>query len=431
MRGDGGRRFQHAVGQGRGNPAFCVRGEVISPPSQEAGDIPQRAPIILFGAFDRHNLGDLLFPHVVAQMHGEQEVVFAGLVDRDLRGYGGHEVIALPRLAADWERQYGDAPAHLVHVGGEILSVDAWQAAVMLLPPDEARGVIALLDNDVRARQAWARQYLATDRIAPYVAAKRMFRRPGRFSFYGVGGVEFDRCDAPLRAEVLDALRAADVVGVRDRRTLSLLQHAGVRAQLFPDPAIWVATLFGDRIRQHATRGEPVATRDAFPQGYLVLQFGADFGDDATLATLAGEIDRLLGASDLGVVFFRAGAAPWHDDTECYRRMMKYLSLQQCRVFESLDIWDISALIGSARACCASSLHVRIVADGFGVPAVSLVRSGHKSASHKVVAYLETWAESGADIRVVGDDGIADAVLGALDSRGQHSGAGGATHENH
>jgi hypothetical protein len=27
-----------------------------------------KPPLILFGAFDRHNLGDLLFPHIVAAL---------------------------------------------------------------------------------------------------------------------------------------------------------------------------------------------------------------------------------------------------------------------------------------------------------------------------------------------------------------------------
>ncbi|MBE0547855.1 MAG: polysaccharide pyruvyl transferase family protein, partial [Rubrivivax sp.] len=35
--------------------------------------------IILFGAFDRHNLGDLLFPHIAAALLPGRTLVYAGL----------------------------------------------------------------------------------------------------------------------------------------------------------------------------------------------------------------------------------------------------------------------------------------------------------------------------------------------------------------
>jgi hypothetical protein len=56
-------------------------------------------------------------------------------------------------------------------------------------------------------------------------------------------------------------------------------------------------------------------------------------------------------------------------------------------VFESLDIWDICALIASGAGFAGSSLHGRIVAEAFGVP----VAEGIVPLGPKVVAYRETW----------------------------------------
>ena len=61
-----------------------------------------RAPTILFGAFDRHNFGDLLFPHIAAALLPGVEPIFAGLAERDLRPFGGHRVRALAELAAEY-----------------------------------------------------------------------------------------------------------------------------------------------------------------------------------------------------------------------------------------------------------------------------------------------------------------------------------------
>jgi len=51
-----------------------------------------RRPIILFGAFDRHNLGDLLFPHIAGALLPGTDLFHAGLARRDLRPHGGHAV---------------------------------------------------------------------------------------------------------------------------------------------------------------------------------------------------------------------------------------------------------------------------------------------------------------------------------------------------
>jgi len=86
------------------------------------------APTILFGAFDRHNFGDLLFPHIAATLLPGENLIFAGLAERDLRPYGGHQVRALIQLAAEM----GGQAANILHVGGELLTCDVWQAACSL-----------------------------------------------------------------------------------------------------------------------------------------------------------------------------------------------------------------------------------------------------------------------------------------------------------
>ena len=99
-------------------------------------------PTILLGAFDRHNFGDLLFPHIAAALLPGSRLIFAGLAERDLRPFGGHRTHALARLAAE----LGNAPVRLIHVGGEILTCEAWHAALMLQPPAEVPALIARLD---------------------------------------------------------------------------------------------------------------------------------------------------------------------------------------------------------------------------------------------------------------------------------------------
>lgn len=345
-------------------------------------------PVILFGAFDRHNFGDMLFPHIAAAMLPDCEPIFAGLAERDLRGEGGHRVEALSAVAA----RLGERPATLIHVGGEILTCDAWQAAVMLTPTGEMQRLVAGLDGRPREQREWAARMPGTDARAPYATiARAAFRGPLRVAYLAVGGVELGACDGALRAEVFAALAGADDLSVRDRQTQAQLQAVGIAARLAPDPAVMVAELFGEQIRARAARGEIARLREALPQGYLAVQFSADFGDDETLSRLAAQLDRACTSTGLGIVLFRAGAAPWHDELDPLQRLAARMRSESAAVFESLDIRDICALIATARGYCGSSLHGRIVAMAFALPRMNLHHPSVQARTGKQAAFASTW----------------------------------------
>lgn len=355
------------------------------PPQPTPPDRP--LPAVVFGAFDRHNLGDLLLAHVAEALLAGRDTVFAGLAERDLRPFGGHRVHALPALAAQWPH----GPALLWHAGGELLSCRAWQAAVMLMDAADAPAAAAYLQRRPAARAAWARRTLGVAARAPYVAGRARFPAAGRVCFAGVGGVELPSRPRALQDEVRAALREADAVGVRDPRTLAWLQAAGLPARLMPDPVVLVAELFGRRIAWHAARGEPARLRAMFPQGWLALQCSAVFGDDATLDALAAALDPLATATGLGLVFLRAGAAPWHDDLQVLQRAAARLGTRRWHVLDSLQLWDLCAVVARSRACVASSLHARIVAAAFGRPRVTLAPPTRGETALKHRAVIAAW----------------------------------------
>jgi len=323
-------------------------------------------PLILFGACDRHNLGDLLLAQVAAAETAPRPVLFAGLAERDLTPWGGHKVRALAALAEEW----GDRRADLLHVGGELLTCESLEAAVMLQAPEEAKAAIARLDSRYSvgsaAARRWARETLGVSTRLPYLAAKSMFWQPDQFKYRAVGGVELDRLPPPSRGEALQRLREADVISVRDHTTQSHLAAAGIRAALAPDPVSRIVPRFAARIRQHVQRGE--------------------YGNDASLDRLAAPLDEHLGRR--GLALFRAGAAPWHDDLAVYQRLAERLKNHRVHLFQSLDVWDICALIASAQGYCGSSLHGWILAQAFGVETLPFPL--HLSTG-KRMAYVNTW----------------------------------------
>ncbi|MEW6647625.1 MAG: polysaccharide pyruvyl transferase family protein [Pseudomonadota bacterium] len=353
-------------------------------------------PLLLFGAFDRHNFGDLLFPHIAAALLPGRRLIHAGLAARDLRPYGGHQTRAIAPLALELR----DRPLHILHVGGELLACDAWQAAVMLQTPEQAQEMIARCEHDPAQRRTWAAQTLGLGDEAPYCIARELFPAAKQVSYCAVGGVDLAARPAELRREVLAKLHAADGVGVRDKVTQSHLAAAGIDAMLLPDPAVMVRELFDAEIQRHARYGEAAQVRAAFPQGYLAVQLSADFGDDATLAAIAAQLDAIARASGFAIVLFRAGAAPWHDDLACYRRLAACMHAPAIWLFTSLHLWDICALIAHSRGYCGSSLHGRIVAMAHGLPRINVRQPAPTEIPAKQQAYCASWELPGLPVQV-------------------------------
>ena len=343
-------------------------------------------PLILVGAFDRHNFGDLLLGEIARELVRPVPVVFGGLSDRDLSAHGGARVRAITALAAEW----GDCPADVLHVGGELLTCTLYEAAIMLQSDEEAQRAMARHDADSKGGYTWATRCLGLDQAIAYLVSRRLFHRSGFFGYLGVGGMELDLQPDEIRKEAFSRLDEADYVWVRDRETQRQLAMAGIHTQLAPDPAELTAILFGCIVEERAVAERQRAIAERFPTGFLAVQFSADFGDDATLAIVRRQLWQIQREHGFGIVLFRAGAAPWHDRLEVYGRLLRGTSALDAIILDSLDIWDLCTLLARSRGFVGSSLHGRIVAEAFGQPAISLVRkAGERSKSG---VYVASWS---------------------------------------
>lgn len=370
-------------------------------------------PAILFGAFDRHNFGDLLFPHVIAAMSSDEDLRFAGLAERDLSMHGGHHVMRLQQHVGSLR----GSPYKIVHVGGEVLTCNAWEAAVMLLPAAEAADVVTRLDGDLEGQRSWARTFLDANVLVPYVVSRAQYPDAAEVIFHAIGGVDLDARHPAERDEVIAKLRLADAVSVRDATTQAHLRDSGIVARLLPDPAVMVAELFDVQISACARHGDAARLHGLFPAGYVAVQFSSDFDDDASLDTMAMQLKRLAAETGYGVVFFRAGAAPWHDDLQAYRRIVARMTVPgmtvpQTHIVTALQLWEICAVIASSKLYIGSSLHGRILAMTFALPRLNIRHATH-SPHGKQGSYAHTWEMAGMP-GVVALDRIHTAALQAL-----------------
>ena len=372
----------------RGPSAACAPGACA-----EAAGEDGRPPLILFGAFDRHNLGDLLLGRIAAALAARlapgRPLLWAGLAERDLRAAGGARVRRLDAIADRIRHRHRLQPAR----------------------PAQAEALIAAHDRDLGGRDAWARHHLGIARHLPYLAPTTLFPPGLRIAHAGSGGVGFAHLPAAWREEAIAALRGAAVLHVRDRDSRRALAAAGIDARLAPDPAVLVARVLGSEIAREAERGAAARVSARFPGGWIAAQLGAEFGDDLSLAALAAALDRLQRDTGWGVVLFCAGRAPWHDAPEVLHRLRARLQAPgHCIVATTRHVLQLCALITGARLCLASSLHVRIVAEAFVRPAASLVQGS--AQGEKVRAYVRSWHRHAAHLGVL-DTPPASAVVHA------------------
>ncbi len=264
-------------------------------------------------------------------------------------------------------------------------------------------------------RRDWVIHTLGTDAPAPYAMGRSICPQASHVIYNAAGGVDLDQATPEHRAAVLAELKAADALTVRDRRTQALLAAGGVPAGVIPDPAVMTAELFGARIRRLFTTDEPARIAQRFPQGHVAVQLSADFGDDATLGRIAGQLNRIADWTGYGIVLFRAGGAPWHDDAGRLERLAAQINPAKVALYPSLDIWKICALIAQSRACCTSSLHGRIVALSFAVPHINVrlpasPAGASSGPASKQAAFVETWESE--ETREPAETSTSDAVAG-------------------
>lgn len=302
------------------------------------------ATLVLFGAFGRHNFGDLLMPHVVSKVvagHLGAQVIFADLLSADMRSFGGHCVHAIGSLLRLPGR------THVVHVGGETLGCRVQKAARFIgvqpsrLPwdPPFANATLSMSDP-------------------AYVLDKSMFLNPGALIANSIGGV--------ANAMTLLRLRKFDFVSVREHATLRRLQAEKMRrARWAPDSVFALRQLYITRVASIPASVRRVQ-RACSGTGYVAVQLKEAYL--LRLPQAAAAIRAAQTVAKAPVVLFRAGAAATHDSLDAYDAA----DLPRLREFEDLDIWSIVSLIAHAKLVVTTSLHVQIIAAAWGVPRLQL-----------------------------------------------------------
>ena len=351
------------------------------PPLRRGGHTPR---ILLVGAYERDNLGDLLFLLVTERYVAEAEVVAAAPFAADMRALLDRRVHAYGPLLRDepWDVVWT--------VGGQIGSIDLRRAYRLSAAPE----ALARFDRaNPLTRARILRRAVGGVRVeAPYIPDLT----PGALTIVNSAGLSGIRwLPAGRRDRLIALLRTRSSISVRDGASSRFLTNAGIEHDLAPDAVHAVNRLWP---------GERDPRSDV-----AVVQVSRGILAQLRLERLADALAASPALAKLRIRLLLAGTANGHDAAEDLERLAAAVRRaapgRDIALLEARRPRELVEEIRRAKVVVASSLHVRIVAAAFGIGRVSLARP-------KTTRYARTWdADMPFD---VGPDGLDAAVARAI-----------------
>jgi hypothetical protein len=344
--------------------------------------------ILIIGAFDRYNYGDLLFPIILEkqlQTYGlDFRFQFFGLISSDLRPQGGIPTQSLH----DFYRQCSDAdrPVHVIIAGGEALGV-TWNSLYAALNPlFQKINYRHKKINKVLDLNALTKFFLKGKTTLPFLLDKRSFPGIQSILLNSLGGSGLNASTFEKFPELKPKLQQVDYFAVRDKVTLDNVKKAGLQANLFPDSAILMSEFYP--VEELETRISPdvkaYVEKNRGQYAFVQINKKTTRGHEQTIAT---ELNKVHREGHTELCFCPIGKALDHDDHEALQQLGRLVEVP-FTYFDADTIWDIMYLIANAKCYIGTSLHGAITAMSYAVPHVGL-------KVEKLSAYLGTWGVEG------------------------------------
>jgi Polysaccharide pyruvyl transferase len=308
--------------------------------------------VLLVGAYERDNFGDLLFLLVTERYLDGAEVVAAAPFSADMRALLDRQIPAYGPLLRD------EAFDAIWTVGGQVGRVDLRRAYKMSASPEAWAEFEAAPEAEQLARLRAATG--GAPPLSPYIPLPSAYpRNAGAVTVLNSVGISGVRSVPPRRREALvGALRGATSIAVRDDSSSALLTELGIAHRLLPDAV-------------HAISRQYPAEHDA--------------GADTAIVQISSARLRMLGHARVGAAIARspqlrgrpvrlllAGTATGHDTVEDYEKVARAARGVDIAIVPDRRPLALVEHLRRARVVVGTSLHVRIVAAAYGVPRVSL-----------------------------------------------------------
>lgn len=307
--------------------------------------------LLVTGAFERDNVGDLLYPLLLAEAFSEYELTLAAIAE-----VSTGELLKLPvvPLAGLLEKNRFDAA---MIAGGAVLPLRLTDALAMNEISQQANG------QDLN--------------VPPYVPelSRSNLNYDTPLLVNSVGTWRLRKLPVRLRRRLLTELNGASSLTVRDLESLANLKLDGVPARLVPD-AIHALSAYWD-----GGEREAVVTLQASRE--LLDRFG-----DALVPALVRALQQPAATHLRKLRLVAAGIAPGHDSYDELAKLAAELVghdyFEEVSVLRDRSPQAFVAAISRSSLFIGHSLHGRVVASSYDVPRISFDRP-------KTTLYAQCW----------------------------------------
>jgi len=343
--------------------------------------------VILYGAFDRHNYGDLLFPLVMEKMLSEKfpekRIVIAGLIDSDLTEFN-----ALPTVSIKKALKQSKQDVTVILAGGDVVSCD-WLSAYSYLLSDFSFSIFQRIFARYipKLTEKIIKNTIGLKSDNPFDLTSKDLSSNMKLVYNSVGATAVSSIEGEAAKSLASALNNANYVTVRDEFSCENIKRIGANVNdIYPDSATVMSTIFSNEEINNKTGNKAKLIINELKNQYLVFQISS--AHSAGLEEdFAKNLTKIANERNLTIVFIAIGNAAGHSDSHGIEKIKRHLD-SKIKVLEYLDggVFDVMNIIKNSQCYCGTSLHGLITSMAFHVPRVGLLPKLRKQRN-----YMATW----------------------------------------
>lgn len=334
--------------------------------------------IILYGAFDRYNYGDILIPIILSKYltdNGFVDIEFCSIKNADLTHVGGFKCKTL-------DSQQIPENSSIIIAGGEVLNVD-WTSITSYFMGWFGNRCIRL------ARLVFPRTCVNFICIKimngqfkyPFLVENHNLKKSIRTIYNGVGGVSIHETDDAIKS----IIKNADFISVRDLNASEVLKtNWGLNNKLTPDIANAVSKFYPKKELLTSINKDTKSFILDNQNSYFCFQIAQQY-TRGKLSEIVDSLSKILSKGTY-IALLPLGTVSGHEDDKALEKIYKMLSSQNVFLLRKVHLLDSINLIAHAQVFSGTSLHGNITAMSYGVPHFPL--NNHVP---KLTNYIKQW----------------------------------------
>jgi len=336
--------------------------------------------VAIYGAFDRMNYGDLLFPlllncFIKNTSSDNLDVAFYGIRKSNMTAYGGVKTLPITKFIK--KAKSNDV---LIVAGGEVIT-PTWDRINYYLLPN--RKNLKYFFYKVR-RKIFKSYFKKPLTKFPFVISNDDCKHPIDVYYNSVGGCGFNKLEKQISVEIQKGLRDAKFISVRDHLTKKHLESCNIEnIYLQSDIAVLLSKFYPIKLLKEKFVNDKYL--NLLNDKYIVFQIGQFYYSSIKeKEILYSQLKKIVDDYGYKLVLLPIGTAKGHEDD-------KPLSIIKNKIPESIlieepGIYDIMFIIAHSKYTIATSLHANITAFSYGVKNIPFT-----DYDKKLPAFIETW----------------------------------------